>query len=301
MLKGFYTFWKQNFLFRIITYYCGVVLLFALVNWSRFLHDTSSFMLSEQMNRHVKRYYVWDIHDRFHKDIKDRMPITIDGFSAFIKPTVESLDIIMQTILDNNEKKDICQKKLDSLSNIVDISRLKRIEIFKDSVLKEYKEKIRDLQYKLQGMDSLEMILSGKYVELANLNYELAKKRAEVQSYIVNNWGMFVPEKLKDAIKNENENIIKFDREIVELECKRTQMSSNLVNLTNLFHENRRESISFWDFLYYSVCVSTSVSFGDIAPNDNCTRFIALIELLSCIILVGVILDGINKRVNRSD
>lgn len=301
MLKRLYTFWKQYFLFRIIICYCGIVLLFALVNWFIFLYDTSSFMLSEQMNRHVKRYYVWDIYERFHKDIKDRMPISIDGFSVLIKPTVDSLDIIMQTIQDNNKKSDIFLKKISSLSIIADVSRSKNIKLFEDSVLKECKEKIRNLQKSMQGGDSLEMILSGKYVELANLNYELAKKRAEVQSYIVNNWGLFVPKKLQNAINNENENVLKLNSEIIELESKRTQVSSNLVNLTNLFHENRSKSISFWDFLYYSICVSTSVSFGDIAPNDNCTRFIALFELLSCVILVGVILDGINKRVNRNN
>lgn len=63
------------------------------------------------------------------------------------------------------------------------------------------------------------------------------------------------------------------------------------------FHENRREAVGFMDFLYYSVCVSTTVSFGDIAPNSGFTRTVAIIELLLCILLVGIVLDKINKKI----
>lgn len=74
-------------------------------------------------------------------------------------------------------------------------------------------------------------------------------------------------------------------------------MDINLVK----FHKNRINSVGFWDFLYYSLCVSVSVSFGDIAPNNSCTRAIAIIELLFCLALIGVIVDKLNESINKKD
>ena len=59
------------------------------------------------------------------------------------------------------------------------------------------------------------------------------------------------------------------------------------------------ESVGFLDFLYYSICVSTTVSFGDIAPNNGWTRFLAIAELLLCVLLLAVLLDGVAKKVNN--
>ena len=39
--------------------------------------------------------------------------------------------------------------------------------------------------------------------------------------------------------------------------------------------------------------MSTTVSFGDIAPNSFGTRLMAVIEILFCILLVGLIIEKI--------
>ena len=45
--------------------------------------------------------------------------------------------------------------------------------------------------------------------------------------------------------------------------------------------------------------MSTTVSFGDIAPNNGCTRFLAIAELLLCMFLLAVLLDRVTKKVNK--
>ena len=61
------------------------------------------------------------------------------------------------------------------------------------------------------------------------------------------------------------------------------------------------ESVGFWDFLYYSICVSTTVSFGDIAPNNGWTRFLAVLEILLCMILLGILLNKIIAKLKAED
>lgn len=45
--------------------------------------------------------------------------------------------------------------------------------------------------------------------------------------------------------------------------------------------------------------MSTTVSFGDIAPNNGWTRFLAIVELLVCVFLLAILLDGVSKRIYK--
>lgn len=124
-----------------------------------------------------------------------------------------------------------------------------------------------------------------------------AKKNAEVLTYILGHYGSFVPQSLLDKLEQQSQSEIRLIHEIEKLENDRRAVSSRIRDKVSSFHRNRVESVSFLDFIYYSICVSTTVSFGDIAPNDGWSRFIAIVELLSCLFLVGVILDGLKQRI----
>lgn len=76
-------------------------------------------------------------------------------------------------------------------------------------------------------------------------------------------------------------------------------MTHGIRDLISSFHHNRLKSVGLLDFCYYSICVSTTVSFGDIAPNTGWTRFLAIAELLLCMFLLAILLDGVAKKVNN--
>jgi hypothetical protein len=59
--------------------------------------------------------------------------------------------------------------------------------------------------------------------------------------------------------------------------------------------------VGLGDFTYYSICVSTIVSFGNIPPNDGKTKLFAILELLICLFLVAKILDEIKKTRNTNN
>lgn len=149
------------------------------------------------------------------------------------------------------------------------------------------------------GKDSTELIIQGKYVELAHLKYEYAKKNAEILDYVIRHFGSFIPDSLSKELARLNQEWIQLSNKIQNLENSRRTISSRIKKSVNLFHQNRRDTVSFWDFLYYSICVSTTVSFGDIAPNDGWSRFLAIAEILSCMVLLGILLDRVIKKVNK--
>ena len=164
-----------------------------------------------------------------------------------------------------------------------------------------YRHRIDSLERYISDRDSIEMVLNRKYVELANLNYEYALKNLETQNYIIENYGFFVSRNLIEDILNENEEWVNLSDSVLRLERLRIEMASQIREMVRLYHNNRIKSVSFGDFLYYSICVSTTVSFGDIIPNKGISRFWAVFELLLCIVLVAIILDDIKKARNKHD
>lgn len=292
-------FCKKHRVLTMISIYIVVVLFFSVVNWLLFLRNSTSFLISEQLNKHLERYdFLETTIDlaQYHRDAKDEMPITINEFAEMIKPEFDNLEAINDSLEEKTRKYKRDSLILDSLNAIAIENRKEAIKTLKDNSLAKIQRSIDSLSAFMTGKDSTEMIIQGKLVELANFQYEYAKKNAQVQSYINTYYGSLIPESLSFQISYHYGNYVRVILEIVDLEDARRSVISKIRDSNMEFHNNRMESVGFIDFIYYSICVSTTVSFGDIAPNDGKTRFVAVLELLICIILLAKILDGIKKR-----
>lgn len=288
--------WKSHRLLCVLGMYLLVVITFALVNWVMFQKNSTAYLISEQLNKHVERYDFLNPEidlAAYHRNAKDSLPIAISEFSYLIKPEFERLEMINDSLIikESSLRRDCI--KLDSLNTIATENREETIKTLKGNYLFELQSRIDSLQSYMDGKDSTEMIVQGKYVEMAGLQYEYAKKNAMVQSYIIKHYGGLIPGELSLQISELYGYYVKQMCEIVYWESARREVSSKIREATLAFHHNRLNSVSFCDFVYYSICVSTTVSFGDIAPNNGSTRFVAILELLICLILVGVIAHGV--------
>ncbi len=283
-----------------VLFYLGIVLAFALINFCIFWKDSTAFVISDQMNKHVERYefLVPDIDlVKFHENAKDKMPITFEGIYGMILPDVkrlESLDTQLQT---NQEELDFCKEKLGRMSKLADVERQTAIETFVDSTMKGYQQQIDSLQRHMIGRDTTELILSGKYVELARLRRDYAEQNAKVYKYILEHYGRFIPDSLATILTNLNNEEMRLTLKNEEIENTRRSVRSRIKDTVRSFHNNRYETVKFLDFVYYSICVSTTVSFGDIVPNCSSARLAAILELLLCLILVGLILEKVKMIV----
>lgn len=290
---------KEHFLRSVIITYSLVVVIAAGINWLVFLHNSTSYLISDQLNKHVERYEFLSPEidlATYHENAKDKMPVTISEFGVMVKSDLDKLQATNDSLSIKNQVLNDCKVLWDSLSNVASGLREDSIKQVRERHLAGYQERIDSLRQYLAGEDSTEMIIKGKYVELANLEYQFAKRNEEVQSMISQYMGNFIPDSLSHNIRRCNENYIWLTMEIQELESVRRKTSSNIRYLVTEFHKNRLESVGWMDFLYYSICVSTTVSFGDIAPNNGVTRFLAIFELLICLVLVGAIVDRIIKK-----
>lgn len=264
--------------------------------------DTTSFLISEQLNKHLVRYDLVsnDIDlAEFHTNAKDLMPISVDGFVGVVASKLMRLSDINDSLTVLDRRLVLLLSQEDSINHVAVHKRDSSAEAYRNSALYSYVQRLDSLNQLMSGVDSTELIARGLLIEKANLELEYAIKNKAVTDYIITDLRGFIPEQDLALMDESSSKIIAFRIEKSLLEQERNELVSDYRTEVNHFHLNRRASVSFWDFLYYSFCVSTTVSFGDIAPNNGLTRFLTVLELLSCIVLVSFILNRVahgNKR-----
>lgn len=287
---------KKHPLLAMIVSYFLIVVVFATVNWILFFNNSTAFLISDQLNKHVERYEFLqpDIDlAAYHRNAKDSMPITISEFSNMIRPDLEKLQSTNDSLIIKKDAFEKCKVMWDSLSRIASKMMNDSVNKVREKQLSGYQERIDSLERYLEGKDTTKMIIEGKYVELAMLQHEYAKKKAKVEAMFSQYIGNFIPDSLSHQIRRCNDDYIQLTWDIQDVENERRNVTSKIRQLAVDFHNNRMESVSWLDFLYYSICVSTTVSFGDIAPNNGCTRAVAIVELLICLFIVGYIVNRI--------
>lgn len=288
--------------YRFLLYYVIIVIVFALLNLWSFYNNSTDYLISEQLNKRIDRY---DFIDKeidlatYRDNLNDAIPLSINDFKDYIKQDFIKLDSINRSLYVLHKIVDSLQCEMDSLSKQAVIIRGDNINSYRNKALIEYEQRIDSLESYLALNDSTQMIIQGKYVELAELNYQYALKRYEMQTYILKHYGSFIAEDFNSRMHNDNEKLIAYEDSIQIMELYRFDVSRKIRTTVGLFHANRRETVGFKDFLYYSICVSTTVSFGDIVPNSNLSRLLAIFEILICLVLVAIILNRIIKRIDE--
>ena len=282
--------------------YLIIVSVFALINWGVFCFDTTSFLVSEQMNKHLARY---DLVSKefnlasFHAEAKDLMPVSVDGFVGGISTKLMRLSEVNDSILVYGWQIDSLQRKEETLRSVAIAHRDSNVDAYLDKALRSYRHQLDSLEQIITGMDSTKAIYDGLLIEKTQLEVDYAVKNKEVLDYVFRNLQLFIPLEERDLLNDYSSKIVSSTVEKNSLELERFELVRSIRKSVSSFHDNRRSSVGFLDFVYYSFCVSTTVSFGDIAPNNGWTRFIAILELLSCIVLVHFILTGMTKKENE--
>ncbi len=254
------------------------------------------------MNKHLARY---DLVSKefnlasFHAEAKDLMPVSVDGFVGGISTKLMRLSEVNDSILVHGRQIDSLQRKEESLRSVAVDHRDSNVNAYLEKAMRPYIHQLDSLDQVITGMDSTKAIYDGLLIEKTQLEVDYAVKNKEVLDYVFRNLQLFIPLEDRDLLNDYSSKIVSGTVEKNSLELERFELVRSIRKSVSSFHDNRRSSVGFLDFLYYSFCVSTTVSFGDIAPNNGWTRFIAILELLSCIVLVHFILTGLTKKGNE--
>ena len=159
--------------------YLAIVAIFAIINWVSFRNETTSSLISEQLNKKIRWYdFLTDSldYEEYHSNVKDNMPITINGFNEIIKPLFAKLDSMNSMLVHKQDSLDIYVQIGDSLNTIATKSRDINIQLYKDSMLLDYQHKIDSMNNIKAANDSDQMILLGKYTERSKYKQAYAER-----------------------------------------------------------------------------------------------------------------------------
>ncbi|KLV73126.1 MULTISPECIES: ion channel [Citrobacter] len=195
------------------------------------------------------------------------------------------------------------QKKLKEISEKQSIARGKNTEKYKEDRLKDLHETLVIKNNERATISSLKnktnesqinIMLADKDVEIAKINLEIAYKENDANVYILSNFGNFNDPAISkefDAttkeIERTREKIINNETKIMEIRNKSQSMLDKL----------KKDELNFFDFLFYSIGISTTTTFGDLLANSRCIRFLVCVQLLlSIIVLANVTQRFLSKK-----
>jgi hypothetical protein len=130
-------------------------------------------------------------------------------------------------------------------------------------------------------------------VQLAQIDVRLAQKRLEIADFVSEQYGAFITPADRATLKRLSDEEGRLLDEQLTLQTQRTTLRDHLSKILARAAANRRSRLSFVDFVYFSLGVSTTVTFGDITPNHTLVRTAVSVQLLLSIVVVGVFLNSL--------
>ncbi|MEQ5239440.1 MULTISPECIES: potassium channel family protein [Proteus] len=161
--------------------------------------------------------------------------------------------------------------------------------VFKENELKailSQKNKINE--------DQFNNILVDKNREIMDTKIRIATAKFKDSEYILSHVGDFHDPKLvyehdmvNKIIDSIRSKLIINDKEMVKIRN----------NARDLLDKRQKEDLNFWDFLFYSIGISTTTTFGDLVANSKIIRgFVCMQLLLSILFLASVTQSFLSKK-----
>ena len=104
---------------------------------------------------------------------------------------------------------------------------------------------------------------------------------------------------LKKKLWNDEKDTFK---RIYELEVDSIpSLNGFLSNKRPLVRELVRKKLNLFDFLFYSLGIATTTTFGDLTANTIIIKILTALELLSCVFLVGYMINILNDKLKKNN
>jgi len=292
---------------RFFALYVASAATFALVYWVVWLMSPDSFILHPELNllpiENLRNFY-WDgalpIGEIRSTDdlgtLSGRARMEIESYRKVSRliPQIEK-ELEQLRSQDQAASKELTQAMFKAFDEYRErsLAPLKNVASGLAATATDLRERIKstkDPAYKSQ----LEVEEAQIQVELAQVN--VRKVNEEVRIY-----DMFFSDltRFQDPARVKKSHVLDELRRNAEarLDQARSEqraLRSKMYDIWSTAREARVERLNYVDFLYFSLGVSTSVTFGDIVPNSRIVRGIAIAQILLSIFLVGTLVAGIS-------
>jgi hypothetical protein len=196
------------------------------------------------------------------------------------------------------------EREVSAASQILEENRRKRIDEYYNREVGPLLEKRAQLVRKIDELEKNTSTDPGSYrnagisiaelrVQLAKLDYETSSKQLDVAERTLREYGQFA--KAEDMGNwRQMEQQAEGAREALRiLDNKWREHRMDAEKALGEWYSARIPKLTAIDFVYFSLGVSTTTTFGDIIPNHSIVRAIVVAQLLASLVIVGLFINSL--------
>ena len=288
---------------RVALLWVASVLLFSLVYWGYWNARPDSFILNKEFNltpydELLSRLWpseqnlIWQMSPGFNAQIAEDL-------EDFMKSANE-LDKEATSVLKQLQSLQEQQKVLESRDSEVyrqhDAKLWANVEKYKSEVTRNEEEDAqaaRNYVSRLESIagpspsSSMSIAIANSKVKLARANYALVLRRAEAADYVIHNLRALGDSSTTEQLDMLRAKLLETSNEQLDLTLRLGKIRERAFDKLRDWHSKRTSRLGWVDFLYFSVGVSTTTTFGDIIPNSRAVRVAVILQLVLSVVIVG--------------
>ncbi|WP_367849682.1 potassium channel family protein [Rhodoferax sp. WC2427] len=128
-------------------------------------------------------------------------------------------------------------------------------------------------------------------VDVAKAQYVLAVRQADTGDYVLHHLRELADPNTTAKFDATETKLATLRKEQISLMGRLADLRGKAFNRLEDWYSKRTARLQWIDFLYFSVGVSTTTTFGDIVPNSRMVRVFVLTQLIFSVLLVGYLVS----------
>ena len=138
-------------------------------------------------------------------------------------------------------------------------------------------------------------------VKLANLRVVQAEQMANAYDHFIINIGQFGDSQLVAQMNQLHDTTQANAREREVASTELMQKRTELISVAQTWRKQRLEAVSWVDFLFFSIGISTTTTYGDLVGNSRWVRTLISAQLIICVFVMGGFVSSVVSGSGRRD
>ncbi|CAI0854865.1 ion channel [Serratia fonticola] len=282
--------------------FLALILFFAGAYNITWVISPDSFIKNEELNTYpiedaINLVFEFDNQDAIEiaQVLKSEFRVAIREIALKNKTAINEINSLTTSIdlLQEKEKTEY-NKLISKWKENVDDYVLNHTKKYEEKLNNAYIEK--DMLISKRGTKKdyqLEVEIANKNIAIAELNYQSALAVSEAHKYTLANISEFHDAELLKTNKS-------IEKKIRELESERSKKNMERLDLRrkayDLLSKVEKNNLNYFDFIFYSIGISTTTTFGDIIANSRFIRLLVCMQLLASILLLACITQNFLRK-----
>ncbi|MGT8856543.1 ion channel [Enterobacter sp. 186315] len=298
--------WKSRVWARI---YFFVVILFAVLYYGFWLLKPDSFIINSELNVHP----FYDMNVMLWSDDNYDYPMGSGIDLNVLKK--ENDEYVLKLSKDKNDLEKIDSELADLDNEFNSVYKKKEAEFTERT--KDYEQEMlsgfiaheKALEARVANLEKDSPVIvktnddvmkiqriGDERVRLAEARLETARQSFKIADYILKNLMLFTSKETRDDLIKLNEQRTIYNDKRFKLVKEMGDRRSAAIDNVGRYYKQYMARLNIIDFIYFSVGISTTTTFGDIVASDRLIRAFVSLQLLLCIFIVGGFLNSVMNK-----